>query len=71
VQFEGTVSGLSGRCPDVSFNAGGHMVAVNRNTDYKHGKCTDLSNGDRLAITGTIIGNSVTATDIDVKGSKG
>ena len=71
VQFEGTVSGLSGRCPDVSFMAGGRQVVANRNTDYKHGKCTDLSNGDRPAITGTIIGNTVTATDIDLKGSKG
>jgi len=55
----------------VSFNAGGRRVVPNRNTDDKHGKCNDLSNGDRLAITGTINGNSVTATDIELKGSKG
>jgi len=71
VQFEGTVSGLSGRCPDLSFMAGGRRVVANRNTDYKHGKCTDLSNGDRLAITGTMITDTVTATSIDLGGAKG
>lgn len=70
MDFEGTVSGVSGRCPDLSFMAGGRRVVANRNTDYKHGKCTDLSNGDRPAIAGTMIGDTVTATSIDLKGSK-
>jgi hypothetical protein len=71
VQFQGTVSGLSGRCPDLSFMAGGRRVVANRNTDYKHGKCTDLSNGDRLTIAGTTIGDTVTAKSIDLTGSNG
>jgi hypothetical protein len=70
VQFEGTVSALSGRCPDVSFTADGRRVVANKDTGYKSGRCGDLSNGDRVAITGTTIGNTVTATRIELKKAK-
>jgi Domain of unknown function (DUF5666)/Putative binding domain, N-terminal/Viral BACON domain len=66
VQFEGKVSAMSGRCPDVSFTADGRRVVANRDTDYTHGRCSDLSNGDHAAVAGTMIGNTVTATRIDL-----
>ena len=70
MQFEGTVSALSGRCPDVSFMADGRRIVANKDTSYKNGRCSDLSNGDRVAITGTMIGNTVTTTRIELKKAK-
>ena len=70
MEFEGTVSGLSGRCPDVAFTADGRRVVANKDTGYKNGGCGDLSNGDRLTIAGTTIGNTVTATRIELKKSE-
>ena len=70
VQSEGTVSALSGRCPDVSFTADGRRIVANKDTSYKNGRCSDLSNGDRVAITGTMIGNTVTTTRIELKKAK-
>jgi hypothetical protein len=53
VDFEGSVSGLSGLCPDVSFRAGGRQVSSDKKTDYRDGRCSDLSNGDDVRVRGT------------------
>ena len=64
--FTGTVSGVSGSCPNVSFMAGGHGVVASRSTNYSHGKCGELSNGDTVTVNGILqIDGSVTAGDIE------
>jgi hypothetical protein len=54
----------------VSFTADGRRVVASKDTSYKGGRCGDLSNGDRVAITGTMIGNTVTATRLELKKSE-
>jgi hypothetical protein len=71
VHFDGTVLLLLGQCPNVSFVAALHPVVTNANTDYKHGSCDDLSNGDTVTIDGTEANGIVTATHIDTKGQHG
>jgi hypothetical protein len=68
VQFDAIVLGLSGQCPDVSFAAGLYQVVANSDTDYKHGRCGDLSNGDHVTVEGTARGTTVTAALIELKG---
>jgi hypothetical protein len=67
IHFDATVSALSGRCPSVSFTGGVHKVVTNSDTDYKHGRCSDLSNGDHVTVDGTVTGVTVTATTIDLR----
>jgi hypothetical protein len=64
VDFAGRVSGLSGRCPDVSFSAGGQHVSADKTTDYREGRCSDLSNGDTVRVRGASDDKGVHATRI-------
>jgi hypothetical protein len=70
VHFDGTVSGLSGRCPSVTFTAAGRLVVAGKDTTYKHGRCADVSSGNVLTIDGTLSGKTVDATNIDLKGER-
>jgi hypothetical protein len=54
VELEGRISGLSGQCPNVSFSLAGRTVGADGNTDYKEGRCRDLSNGVRVEVRGTL-----------------
>jgi hypothetical protein len=68
VDFEGTILTLSGSCPNVSFLAAGRFVATNGNTDYRQGRCRDLSFGDRVRVRGAATqGNPVIAERIEFK----
>jgi hypothetical protein len=72
VDFAGTISGLSGRCPDVTFTVGGTTVAVDAATDYKKkSDCSDLGDGRIVTGHGTTQSNgTVKATQIDLKKEK-
>src|SRR5262245_24109539 len=52
VDFEGKVSALAGVCPLVSFSAASHVVKTGPATEYDHGQCKDLSNGDKVRVRG-------------------
>jgi hypothetical protein len=52
IDFEGKVSALSGKCPDVSFSAAGHHVLASSSTEFNKGACKDLSNGDKVRVRG-------------------
>ena len=68
VEFEGLVLTRSGDCPDISFLAGGRAVVANGQTDYKKGRCRDLSIGDFVKVRGTVVtGSPVTADRIEFK----
>jgi hypothetical protein len=54
VELEGRISGLSGQCPNVSFSLAGRTVGADGNTEYKEGRCRDLSNGVRVDVRGTV-----------------
>ena len=68
VEFEGWVLLRSGDCPNISFLVGARSVVTNGRTDYKKGRCRDLSNGDFVKVRGTVVsGNSVTADRIEFR----
>jgi hypothetical protein len=68
VEFEGRVLMRSGDCPDISFLAGGRAVVTNGQTEYRKGRCRDLSIGDFVKVRGTVItGSPVTADRIEFK----
>jgi hypothetical protein len=66
--FEGKISALTGRCPNVRFSAAGHPVIASSDTDYHGGACKDLSSGDKVRVRGLERADgTVTATRIDFK----
>jgi hypothetical protein len=68
VEFEGTVIGLVGACPNVRFTAAGRIVVTDGSTDFRKGNCRDLSLGDSVKVRGTTTsGSPVTADRIEFK----
>jgi len=58
---------LGGSCPSIRFTAGGRLIVADRNTDYSHGGCKDISNGDTVKVTGTAQADgTVLATNIEI-----
>jgi hypothetical protein len=66
MKLEGTVSDLTGKCPDLSFFVDGTHVVADRSTDYKKGKCGDVRNGRKVKVTGVKTNNVVQATTIEI-----
>jgi len=67
VDFAGRISGVSGRCPSVTFNADGRTIAVDNNTDFKKSKCDDVKNGRSVDGEGDVQPNgTIKATKIEV-----
>ncbi len=67
MHFDGTALLVGGSCPNLSFVVNLRPVVTNESTDYKHGRCEDLSSGDQVTIDGTEQLLTVTATRIDMK----
>ena len=58
----------SGDCPNIGFLVGTRAVITNGQTEFKKGKCRDLSIGDFVKVRGTILsGSTVTADRIEIK----
>jgi hypothetical protein len=71
VEFEGIVLMRSGDCPNISFLAGGRAVVTNGQTEFKKGRCRDLSIGDYVKVRGTVVtGSPVTADRVEFKDEK-
>jgi hypothetical protein len=59
---------LSGDCPSISFFAAGRIVITHAGTEFRRGRCRDLSFGDRVKVRGTTTpGNPVTAERVELK----
>ena len=67
-QFSGTVSSLTGTCPVLSFKVGGRLVRTDNGTEFMQGNCKHLSNGMDIGVTGTLTGDTVYATQVQLKG---
>src|SRR5215213_807948 len=68
VEFEGFVWARSGDCPSIGFLVGSHAVVTNGQTEFKKGKCRDLTIGDYVKVRGTVLsGSTVTADRIEIK----
>jgi hypothetical protein len=67
VSLDGIVSSLSGTCPTLLFSVEGQLVVTNADTDFRHGKCRDLSNGDTVSIDGmTQADGTVDASRVEI-----
>jgi cytochrome c-type biogenesis protein CcmE len=69
VELKGTVAGLAGTCPAVSFSLGRVSIQANSATKYEDGDCEDLKNGAMVKVEGTKGSDGVvTAKEIEVAG---
>ena len=70
VQFEGTIAGLSGSCPNLSFSVNGASIVADGSTSYdKHAKCGDVRNGQSVSGEGDVQANgAIKATRLEVSG---
>src|SRR5262245_41476145 len=67
LQVEGTVSALSGRCPDISFAIGATQVVASGSTTYQNGNCGDVRNGRDVKVDGTQSKGVVKASRIQLE----
>lgn len=56
-------------CPTLSFTVEGHTIVTTATTQYSSGECADIRPGRPLTIQGTLVGTTVTATHISLKGN--
>ena len=56
ITLDGKPRSVSGGCPTVTFTVGGRTVFTTRDTDYKKGKCGDLSKDNKeVEVNGTLM----------------
>lgn len=53
----------TGDCPNVGLLAGGRAIVTDGQTEYKKGRCRDLSVGDQIKVRGIVTGDSPVAAD--------
>jgi hypothetical protein len=65
-EFEtlGTVSGLTGTCPALTFMLGDRTVMTSRGTRFEDG-CSSIQNGSRVEVEGRLNGTTITATEVE------
>jgi hypothetical protein len=67
VDFEGSVSSLSGSCPNVTITVRGMTIVLDRSTDFSRSDCDDLRRGRDVTGSGVTQPNgTIKATDIRV-----
>ena len=67
VKLKGTVAGLGGACPSLTFTVNGSAAVTNSATRYEDGSCSSIQNGTRLEVKGPRQPNgSVLATKVDI-----
>jgi hypothetical protein len=59
VEVEGTLSGLGGACPSITFTVSGRSVATNGGTRFDDTTCAALKSGDRVEVKGVRQANNV------------
>lgn len=67
VEGEGTVAALKGTCPTLTMVVHGYPVMTVSSTQYTAGACEDLKAGSKIHVQGTLAGNSVVASTIEIK----
>ena len=68
VTFAGTISNLSGRCPNVTFAIDRATIASGASTDFKKSTCGDLRDGRSVSGQGIALPDgTVNATQLQVK----
>jgi hypothetical protein len=67
-EFEtgGTVSGLTGTCPALTFTLADRTVMTSRGTQFKD-DCSRIQNGSRVEVEGRLNGTTITATEVELR----
>jgi Domain of unknown function (DUF5666)/Putative binding domain, N-terminal/Viral BACON domain len=52
IDVSGSVSSMTGHCPNVSFSIDHRHVTADASTEYRAGACSDLKNKKKISITG-------------------
>jgi uncharacterized protein DUF5666/BACON domain-containing protein/all-beta uncharacterized protein len=52
IDVKGKISGLSGSCPNLRFMVQNRLIATDRDTSFKGGKCSDARNEKEVVVTG-------------------
>ena len=63
VEFEGLILVRTGECPNVGLLVGVRAIVTDGQTEYRKGRCSDLSVGDKIKVRGTVTGDSPVAAD--------
>jgi Domain of unknown function (DUF5666) len=67
VHVSGSVSGLSGQCPALSFTVGGVAIVTNGSTDFKKGNCKQVEKSRGVDVTGNRLSSgAVLATEVEI-----
>ncbi len=67
-ELEGSLGGLTGTCPAISFSVNGFRIVASASTEFKDVSCSALESGDKVEVKGTRQANgSVNATRIERK----
>jgi hypothetical protein len=54
IEVNGSVSGLTGVCPSITFAVSGRLVVAIPSTEFARTSCTNLRNGVRVEVRGTL-----------------
>ncbi len=54
VELEGSVSGLGGSCPVLTFTVDGRTVTTDSSTEFKDGTCGDVQDGVQVEVEGLL-----------------
>ena len=70
VEGEGTVAALKGTCPTLTMVVHGYPVMTVSSTTFGGGSCDAIAPGTRIHVVGTLAGNSVLASTVDIVGAQ-
>jgi hypothetical protein len=51
-EIEGSIGGLKGSCPSLTFKVNGYSIAANASTTFTGAACAVLKNGDKVTVNG-------------------
>jgi len=64
-EIQGSVGGLKGTCPSLTFGINGFSIATSTSTSFQGGTCSALKNGSKVTVDGTKnADSSVAATTV-------
>lgn len=67
-EAEGTISGLTGTCPAITFTLAGKTFRTNSSTEFKGGACAAIANGNTVEAEGAVqTDGSVLAKKVEIE----
>jgi hypothetical protein len=68
ITLDGVVLAVLGHCPDIAFWTDSHWAVATAATDYKKGRCEDVSTGDSVKVNGRLrADDAVDADSVELK----